>query len=133
MWPSSASSSRGSSSSRCRSGGDGDRVRAEPVVEVVAKTARPAQRRERLVRRRDDPPAEARLLPAADGRKDALLEDAQQLDLHRRGNLADLVEEDRAMRTAPREDAFVRLDRAGEGAFAVTEQLRLDERLGKLR
>src|SRR5436190_20121738 len=37
------------------------------------------------------------------------------------------------MRTAPGQHAFMRLDRAGESAFAMPKKLRLNERLGKLR
>ena len=112
---------------------DGDRVGAQPVVEVITKTARTTQAVGRLVRRGDHPPAEAHLLAAADRREDALLQHPQQLDLHGRGDLADFIEKNRPVRTASREDAFVRLHRARECALPVPEQLGLDERLGELR
>ena len=43
------------------------------------------------------------------------------------------LEEDRAVRAASRKNAFVRLDRAGERAFAMAEQFGFDEGLGELR
>ncbi len=55
------------------------------------------------------------------------LEHAQELDLDRRLDLADLVEEHRPERRADLEPAGPVVDRAGEGAAAVAEQLRLDQ------
>jgi hypothetical protein len=48
-------------------------------------------------------------------------------------DLADLVEEERPVLVAAREDALVVVDRAREGALAVAEELRFDQRLGVLR
>ncbi len=71
-------------------------------------------------------------MPAERG-EGALLEDLQQLDLHRNRDLADLVQEQRAVRAAALEYALMVVDRAGECALAVAEELRLDQRLGELR
>ena len=69
---------------------------------------------------------------AADALDDALLQHAQEPDLHGGRRVADLVEEDRpavglleAARAAPA--------RAGERALLVAEQLALDEPLGDAR
>src|SRR5205823_9173957 len=78
-------------------------------------------------------PRETFLLVPAERGEGALLQHLQQLDLHRYRRLADLVEEQRAVRIAALEDALVVLDRAGEGALAVAEELRLDQRLRELR
>src|SRR5207247_6161459 len=56
----------------------------------------------------------------------ALLENAQQLHLRLERQLADLVEEDRAT-GGELEPADAPLDRAGEGALHVTEELALHE------
>ena len=63
---------------------------------------------------------------AADGLELALLEHAQELDLGLRRQLAHLVEEDRAA-VGQLEAADAPLDRAGERALDVAEQLALDE------
>src|SRR4051812_1764282 len=68
----------------------------------------------------------------ADAADRALLEDTQQLRLHRDRQLADLVEEYRpAVRAFDR--ACARLHRAGERAFRVAEQLGVEEVLGERR
>ena len=82
---------------------------------------------------RDHPPAKAQFLTAAHGREGPFLEHLEQFDLHRRRDVADFIQENRAVRTAAREDSFVRLDRPGERPFAVPEQFGLDERFGVLR
>ena len=55
-----------------------------------------------------------------------LLEDAQQLHLHIRGQLTNLVEEDRAV-VGELEPALFLLHRTGERAPLVTEQFALGE------
>ena len=65
---------------------------------------------------------------AADAARSALLEHAQQLRLHRRRQLADLVEEERAA-VRRLEAADAPLARAGEGAALVAEELALEQRL----
>jgi hypothetical protein len=62
----------------------------------------------------------------------ALLEHAEELDLDGDRDLADLVEEDHAVRPRSRERAFVLRERAGERALGVTEELGLDEALREL-
>ena len=69
-------------------------------------------------------------LVAADALERALLQDAQELDLRRRRDLADLVEEERAavgLLEAPGAPPIG----AGEGALLVAEELALEERLGE--
>src|SRR5882762_6193711 len=105
-----------------------DHVGTQPVEEVVAEAPVASQGCERPVRRRDDAPRETFLLVSAEGGEGALLEHLQQLDLHRYRRFADLVQEQRAVRTAALEYALVVLDRAGEGALTVAEELRLDQR-----
>ena len=61
-----------------------------------------------------------------------LLEDAEQLDLERERQLADLVEEERAAGRGL-EATDVALGRTGERAALVAEQLGLEERLGQRR
>ena len=62
----------------------------------------------------------------------ALLQHAQQLDLRRQVQLADLVEEQRAA-LGQLEAALLRRVGAGERAFLVAEQLRLDQILRQRR
>ena len=77
----------------------------------------------------DDPAVKALLGVAADRGKGTFLEDLQQLDLYRDGEVADLVEEDRAVRGAAGESAAVVVDGAGEGPLLVAEELRFNETL----
>ena len=65
---------------------------------------------------------------AADRTDLAVLQHAQQLHLHRRRHVADLVEKHRAA-VRLLEDALAIRDRAGERAAYVAEQLRFEERL----
>ena len=67
---------------------------------------------------------------AADALELALLQHAQQLGLHRRRDVADLVEEQRAA-VGELEAAELALDGAGERALLVAEQLALEQRLGE--
>ena len=69
---------------------------------------------------------------AADRAHLAVLQDAQQLGLHRERHLADLVEEERPA-VGDVEEAGARRRRAGEGAAHVPEERRLEERLGDAR
>src|SRR4029079_14806105 len=99
----------------------------------VAEPALAAQVGQRAVGRGDHPAGEALALAAAERRERALLQHLEQLDLDRDRSLADLVEKERPVRAAALEDALVMVDRAGERALAMSEQLRLDQRLGELR
>ena len=98
----------------------------EPVIEILAEAALGDHRVEVLVRRADDARVDRDRLAAADALDHALLEEAQQLDLERQRNVADLVEEKRAgLRQLDLAD--VRFDRASEGAALVPEQLRFEQ------
>src|SRR6185295_12037534 len=66
----------------------------------------------------------------ADLADDLLLDGAQELDLHRRGGLGDLVQEERSV-VRLREESPLLLHRAGERAALVAEELRFEERLGE--
>jgi hypothetical protein len=70
-----------------------------------------------------------RALPA-DRAHLAVLKDAQQLDLHRRRRLADLVEKDGST-VRLFEHALAIGNRAGEGSAHVTKQLRLQQGFGE--
>ncbi len=67
-----------------------------------------------------DARVERLLLIAADRSHGSLLEGAQELGLHSRGHLADLVEEERALRGLD-EEAGAGRARVGERAFDVAE------------
>ena len=71
-------------------------------------------------------------LAAADPLDHALLKEAQQLDLQRQRDVADLVEEQRAA-VGQLDLAVGGLDRAGERALLVAEQLALEQVLGDRR
>ena len=105
-----------------------DQVRAEPVVEVLAEPAGPHFHREVAVGGRDQLALERPRRGLADARELARLQDAQQLDLNRGVDLPHLVEQHRAEPRTRLEPADAILHGAGEGALAVAEQLRLDER-----
>src|SRR5690606_34910941 len=85
-----------------------------------------------LMGRGDHAHVDRAALVGADRPHLALLHDAQQLRLQRRGHVADLVEE---QRTAARLDEQTRArgGRAGERAARVAEQLALEQRLGQRR
>src|SRR6185295_17183291 len=110
-----------------------DHVRAEAVEEVVAEAAFAPQRIEALVGGGDDAPGKALLLAPAHRHEGAILQHLKQLDLHRDRDLADLVEEKRAVPITAVEDALMVIDRTGKGALAMAEKLRLDEVLRELR
>ncbi len=63
---------------------------------------------------------------AAQAHELALLHDAQQLGLGLQGDVADLVEEQRAL-VRQLEEALLRIHGAGEGALHVAEEVRLQE------
>jgi hypothetical protein len=78
------------------------------------------------VRRGDDPQAHAQRALPADTLEFAVLQHAQQAHLRRRGQLAELVEKERAAVRAL-EPAAPQADRAGEAALLVAEELGVDE------
>ena len=108
---------------------DGDDV--EPIVEVLAEAPRLHLGEQIAVGRGDD--ADVGLDGVAAERLVlALLQDAQELHLHLRRELADLVEEERAA-GGLREAAVLLRDGAGERAALVAEELALEDRLGDRR
>ena len=84
------------------------------------------------MRRRDHAHVDRDRLRRADGPHFAFLQHAQQLDLQGERHVADLVEEDRPA-VGRLEQPLVRLDRAGERAARVPEQLGLEQRLRESR
>ena len=70
----------------------------EPVVQIAAEVAGANLLVEIAVRRRDDARVDRQRLRRADGNDFAMLQRAQQLHLRGRRRLADLVEEERALR-----------------------------------
>src|SRR5258706_13027408 len=102
----------------------------EPVVEVPAKAAVGRGALELAVGRGDDSHVDFARAHRADALELAVLKHAQQLGLHLRRELTDLVEKERsAIREL--EAPGLRRRRAGERALLVPEQLALDERRGK--
>ena len=80
------------------------------------------------VGRRDETDIDGSRLGFAEADHLALLNDAQELDLHRRRDLPDLIQKERATR-GRFEDAETVLHRAREGATRVPEELALEERV----
>ncbi len=107
---------------------DLQRHHVEPVVEVVAEVAALDLGLEVAVGRGHEPHVDLERLDAADALELALLDRAQQLDLHLDGDLADLVEEQRAAVGELEPPGLARRG-AGERALLVAEQLRLHQRL----
>ena len=105
-----------------------DREHGEPVVQVLAEELARHQALEVAARRGDEPDVAVQLLVRADAGERALLEEPEQLHLHRDGEVADLVQEERtAVRRLGAPDAP--LARVGEGALLVAEELGLDQGL----
>ncbi len=102
-------------------------VGAEAIVEVVAKLSGLAHGIEGLVGGGDDAAVEALAVMAADRIEGALLQNLQQLDLHRDGEVADLVEKDRTVRGAAGKGAGMVADGAGESPLLMAEELRFDQ------
>jgi hypothetical protein len=98
----------------------------EPVVQILAEAARADLLAEIAVGRRDDADLHAARLRLTDRAHLAGLERAQERRLGVEGQLADLVEEERAS-VGRLEGADSVGARAGEGAALVPEQLRQDE------
>src|SRR4051794_10948228 len=106
-----------------------DRNDIQPVVQIAAETSVRDFRFEILVRCRDHAHIDADGLLAAHFLERLLLQYAQNFRLRLQAHVADLVEEERAA-VGQLELAFAVIDRAGERAFAMSEQLRLDQLLG---
>src|SRR5437870_10873110 len=107
-----------------------DGEHGEAVVEVEAEAPRRHLGLERAVGGRDDARAHAAHAGGAHRLHLLVLEDAEQLRLHGRRRLADLVEEDGARARLVEEPAAVALG-AGEGPAHVAAELALEERLGE--
>ena len=101
----------------------------EPVVEVSAELALIGQLLEILLGRCNDTAGDGNLLIRAQTFDDPLLQNAQQLDLHRHRHRLDFVEEERAA-LGEFDLADATLLGAGEGAGLVAEQLAVEQRLG---
>ena len=101
----------------------------QAIIEIVAETAVGDHRVEILMGGADDPRVDRDRRAAADPLDHPLLQEAQQLDLQRQRNVADLVEEQGA---ALRQLDLARrgLDRPGEGAALIAEQLGLEQVFG---
>src|SRR5919206_514792 len=99
-----------------------ERHDVEAVEEVFAEAPRRDLLFEVAVRRGDEADVHADGPVAAHALEGALLQDAQELDLHRLLQLADLVEEERPAVGQLEAPEAVGL-RVGEGAFDVSEQL----------
>ena len=110
-------------------GGQPDRHDVQTVEEVLAELSVGDSLLEIAIRRGNNPHIRANLAIGTHRREPSLLQDAQQLDLHRSADVADLVEEERAP-FGILELADVSLVRAREGSFLVTEELTLDQILG---
>ena len=104
-----------------------DRDDVEAVVQVLAEPALGDGLGQVLVGGGDDPDVGLQFLEAADAAEAPLLQHAQQLHLHHRAHLADLVEEDGALLGDLEQPLLVAVG-AGEGAAHVAEQLRLEQR-----
>ena len=98
----------------------------QSVVEVLAEAARLHLGLEVAVRRGDDADVALRRAGLSEGRVLALLEQAEELHLHRERQLADLVEEERPAFGSSDETTTGSL-RAREGALRMAEELALDE------
>src|SRR6478735_6952020 len=104
----------------------------QPVIEVLAELRLLDLRLEALVRRTDDAHVDRDLLPSADALDHALLQEAQQLRLQRRRQVADLVEEQRpAIRGLDLAERLLR--GAGERALLVSEELAFEQRFRNRR
>ena len=109
-----------------------DRDDVDAVEQVLAERALGHHLRQVAIGGGDDADVGLDLLGPAEPAEAALLQDAQQLDLHERRHLADLVEEDRALLGDFDQPLLVRVG-AGERALHVAEELGVEQRLGQAR
>ena len=103
---------------------------AQSIVQVFAKFSRGDGLVQVLVRGRDHAHIHFGLFVRPDGTDFALLQDAEQLHLHREAHVSDLVEKKRAA-IGGLEQALAILVRAGKCAFHVPEQFRFEKRFRK--
>ena len=106
---------------------DGKNV--EPVIEILAEFAFPRRLLEIAIGGGDHANVDFLRPRAAHGLKLPFLQHAQQLDLEVDGQLADLVEKDRAT-VGERKATFALFCRAGKGALFMAEQLAFDQSRG---
>ena len=99
----------------------------QPVIEVEPKRTSVDLRAEVAVCRAHDPDVDRDVGPPAEPAQLPALEDAEEVRLKRRRELADLVEEKRAA-VGTLERADVLAIRPGERPSLVTEELARDER-----
>src|SRR5439155_397612 len=101
----------------------------EAIVNVLAESPSPHFSLERHIRGGDDPRGNANWLIAAERLHLSVLESTQERSLRRKGNVGDLVEE---QRTAVRalEVPFLSLMRSRERALLIPEEFGFDERIG---
>jgi len=107
---------------------DGDH--GDPVVEILAEGTIADPLFQIFVSGRDDPRVDGDLLGAAQPADPFFLQRAQQLDLHGRGGLGNLVQEQRAAVGDFEQSPLVR-DGAGKCALLIAEQLAFQEGLGE--
>src|SRR6185503_18901082 len=109
-----------------------EREDLEPVVEILAEAAPGDLLLQVAVGRGDDAHVDVLRRRGADRADLPLLERAEELRLERRRRLRDLVEEERAP-VRDLEEALLLVDRAGERALLVAEELALEQALGERR
>src|ERR1019366_2004154 len=100
----------------------------QPVEEILTESPVGDGLQEVPVRGRDDAHVHGDGLRSSHARDAALFEDAQEVELQLRADVADLVEEERAA-VRGHEPAFAALNGAREGPLLVAEQLGFEERL----
>src|SRR5262249_28669537 len=107
-----------------------NREHREPVVQIGPERLGRDRGTEIAVSRRKDSHIYFLGSRLTDGRYLTLLQYAEQLGLHRKGHLADLIEQDDSVVGRP-EHARLVAGRTGEGAAPMTEQLTLQQGLRK--
>ena len=97
------------------------------MEQIVAKLARLDGRVQIPIRRRDHMHVDGPFVRRAHGANAPILDGVQQLDLHLRIEMTDLVQKQRAA-LRHLEQSALRLRRIRESAAQVTEELRLEQR-----
>src|SRR5216684_170599 len=108
-----------------------DRHDVEPIKQIFPEPALFHPLLQIAVRRGDDTDVDF-LRSAADRRNDALLYRAQNLGLHCKVHVADLVQKQRPAMSLPKSPLSLQ-NSAGKGALDVTEQLALKQVRGDRR
>src|SRR5436305_10744408 len=102
----------------------------ESIVKIRTEAARLDLFLEIAVGRGDEPRVDRNGLGGADGNHFAVLQNAKQLYLSRRGRLTDFIEEERS-RGGRGEEAFLVFHGAGERSLHVPEQFALEQSFGE--